>query len=115
MFVKIKKTCMKMGCNKLTNGAYCEEHRKEDVAERKNNCRHDYQQWYSYADWKKARIQHLIKNPLCVQCEKEGRLTPANVVDHIIPHRGDKKLFWDKDNWQSLCKSCHDKKTANEI
>ncbi|WP_143035082.1 HNH endonuclease [Marininema mesophilum] len=23
-------------------------------------------------------------------------------------------LFWDKDNWQSLCKRCHDRKTAIE-
>ena len=34
----------------------------------------------------------------------------ANVVDHIVPQRGDKKLFWDKNNWQALCKVCHDKK-----
>jgi 5-methylcytosine-specific restriction protein A len=39
---------------------------------------------------------------------------PAIVVDHIIPHKGNYKLFWDKSNWQSLCKSCHDKKTARE-
>ena len=24
------------------------------------------------------------------------------------------KLFWDRDNWQPLCKQCHDKKTARE-
>ena len=38
----------------------------------------------------------------------------ATVVDHIIPHRGDQKLFWDQNNWQALCKSCHDKKTLTE-
>ncbi len=37
-----------------------------------------------------------------------GRITPATVVDHITPHRGDQALFWDYDNWQSLCKQCHD-------
>ena len=32
----------------------------------------------------------------------------ANVVDHIIPHKGDERLFWDADNnWQSLCEECH--------
>jgi len=41
-------------------------------------------------------------------CEADGRLTPANVVDHIKPHRGDRDLFWDSDNWQSLCKIHHD-------
>jgi 5-methylcytosine-specific restriction protein A len=38
----------------------------------------------------------------------------ATEVDHIIPHKGDMKLFWDSDNWQGLCKSCHSKKTAKE-
>jgi 5-methylcytosine-specific restriction protein A len=23
-------------------------------------------------------------------------------------------LFWDEDNWQALCKPCHDRKTAVE-
>jgi 5-methylcytosine-specific restriction protein A len=36
------------------------------------------------------------------------------VVDHIIPHKGDKDLFWDSNNWQPLCKTCHDEKTARE-
>lgn len=30
------------------------------------------------------------------------------VVDHIRPHRGDPVLFWDENNWQALCKFCHD-------
>lgn len=38
----------------------------------------------------------------------------ATVVDHVIPHRGDMELFWDSDNWQSMHKQCHDKKTASE-
>lgn len=47
-------------------------------------------------------------------CLAMNRQTPATVVDHIIPHTGNDKLFWDKDNWQSLCKSCHDSKTWYE-
>jgi 5-methylcytosine-specific restriction protein A len=39
---------------------------------------------------------------------------PAAVTDHIIPHRGDKRLFWDANNWQALCLSCHGAKTARE-
>ena len=31
------------------------------------------------------------------------------VVDHIEPHRGDLKLFWDKSNLQSVSKEWHDK------
>jgi 5-methylcytosine-specific restriction protein A len=51
---------------------------------------------------------------LCVPCKAAGRLVPATVVDHVVPHRGDPALFWDERNWQSLCKPCHDAKTARE-
>lgn len=64
--------------------------------------------------WQKARKSYLEAHPLCVQCAKKGKYVRATVVDHIIPHRGDQKLFWDQNNWQSLCKSCHDKKTLTE-
>ena len=64
--------------------------------------------------WQKARAVYLQSHPLCVRCLAKGRYVKATVVDHIIPHRGDRKLFWDRDNWQALCKSCHDSKTMTE-
>jgi len=63
--------------------------------------------------WDKSRKSWLSKHPLCVQCECEGRTTAATDVDHITPHRGDMVLFWDVNNWQSLCKRCHGRKTAS--
>lgn len=62
--------------------------------------------------WRKAREAYLKQHPLCVFCQQRGRLTPATVVDHIEPHRGDMKLFWRRSNWQSLCKPCHDRDKA---
>jgi 5-methylcytosine-specific restriction endonuclease McrA len=41
-------------------------------------------------------------------CEQQGMLTPATVVDHVIPHRGDMELFWREGNHQALCKLHHD-------
>jgi 5-methylcytosine-specific restriction enzyme A len=32
-----------------------------------------------------------------------GRTVPAELVDHIVPHRGDPYLFWSRRNWQSSC------------
>lgn len=60
--------------------------------------------------WQRERIEYLRLNPLCVMCkgERPPRVTPATVVDHKIPHRGDQALFWDRTNWQSLCKRHHD-------
>ncbi|MFV3402860.1 HNH endonuclease [Pseudomonas sp. NY15463] len=65
------------------------------------------QRGYDYR-WQKARERYLRDHPLCVFCERNGRTAAANVVDHIVAHRGDMVLFWDQANWQSLCKSCHD-------
>lgn len=58
--------------------------------------------------WQKARATYLQASPLCVICQRQGRVTPATVVDHITPHKNDQALFWDKANWQPLCKRCHD-------
>jgi len=63
--------------------------------------------------WQRARYYYLLAHPLCVECEKRGVTETATVVDHIIPHRGDKDLFWDsKNNWQSLCRMHHNRKTG---
>ena len=59
--------------------------------------------------WQKARATYLTSHPLCVMCRKLGKVTAASVVDHIKPHRGDQSLFWNKENWQALCKPCHDR------
>ena len=56
-----------------------------------------------------------LEHPLCAECLKNSVLTPATVVDHIVPHRGDYALFWDENNWQPLCKSCHDRKTGGGL
>lgn len=62
---------------------------------------------YGYA-WQKARAGHLRSHPLCVMCDEiDGKYTAATVVDHKAAHRGDQALFWDTDNWQSLCAHHH--------
>jgi 5-methylcytosine-specific restriction endonuclease McrA len=58
--------------------------------------------------WRDARLQFLQQNPLCAMCSTGQRPVAAGVVDHIRPHKGDRTLFWDRSNWQSLCKPCHD-------
>lgn len=68
---------------------------------------------YGYA-WQKARAGHLLSHPLCVYCERDGRAEPATVVDHKVPHRGDQTLFWNRTNWQSLCKTHHDGEKQRE-
>ena len=57
--------------------------------------------------WQRTRIGFLRKHPLCVSCQAHDHPQPADTVDHIIPHRGDKQLFWQRANWQALCEWCH--------
>lgn len=64
--------------------------------------------------WQRTRVGFLAKHPLCVLHAAKGEWVAATVVDHITPHRGDWVLFWDRANWQALCKACHDHKTATE-
>ncbi len=63
--------------------------------------------------WEKARKGYLRAHPHCTMCMRLGKATQAVVVDHIKRHRSDdgasdQILFWDKSNWQSLCKPHHD-------
>lgn len=68
---------------------------------------------YGTARWQAARATQLAKQPLCAACTKQGRVTAATVCDHITPVRlqGD---FWDSANYQSLCRPCHQAKSASE-
>ena len=108
---KPKVPCRHPGCAELVDPGtkYCEKHKPMHPEEVRSAADRGYNR-----AWQKARKQYLQANPLCVMCLKEGKYRKATVVDHIIPHRGDEKLFWDRDNWQALCKKCHDRKTWSE-
>lgn len=64
------------------------------------------QKLYGYR-WQQFRKRFLKENPLCVFCEKQGLVKKADVVDHIIPHKGNRELFWREGNHQSLCWTHH--------
>lgn len=107
--MKPKKPCRHPGCPNLTDRMYCEEHEAMHRDGRENAFKRGYG-----SRWQKARIRYLRMYPLCAECLRQGKAVEATVVDHIVPHRGDQRLFWDESNWQSLCKPCHDRKTWNE-
>lgn len=66
--------------------------------------------------WQRLRESFANHHPaLCTHCMKKDILKAANHLDHIIPHKGqDDPLFWDWNNLQWLCHSCHSVKTATE-
>ena len=107
--------CRHRGCRVLVRdgSGFCDVHRKE--IRRESDERRGSASSRGYGSkWRAARDQYLRANPLCVRHRAEGHVVAATVVDHIVPHGGDQKLFWSRSNWQSLCKQCHDRKTATE-
>ena len=68
---------------------------------------------YNTARWKQIRKLQLQKFPLCTMCESQGYIEKADVVDHVIPHKGNKELFFNGE-LQSLCKMHHDSTKQSE-
>ena len=107
-----KRPCRYPGCpNLCESGTYCPEHSAESPDRLRGSAT---ERGYD-AKWRRARKRFLRSHPLCANCLSQGVLTPATVVDHIVPHRGDHRLFWDEQNWQPLCKACHDRKTGSGL
>lgn len=111
------RPCANPSCRALTtSGAYCDKHKKQKRKHHDSQRGSSTQRGYNYK-WQKASKAYREKHPLC-ECQDcragELRIMPSEVVDHIIPHQGDMKLFWDRKNWQAMSKQCHDRKTAKE-
>jgi 5-methylcytosine-specific restriction protein A len=72
--------------------------------------------WYKTARWRALRLKVFLRD--LFTCRKCGRLegdTSKLVCDHVDPHRGDERKFWDEANLQTLCAGCHNKlKQAEE-
>lgn len=63
--------------------------------------------------WERLRAATLERDKhLCQPCLREGRLTPASEVDHIVPKF--EGGIDDLKNTQAICSSCHKEKTRDE-
>lgn len=80
-------------------------HHKPKLPEKPEKRGHARARGYSRR-WEKFRRTFLSANPLCEFCKGAGRITPATVVDHDLPHEHDPALFWDN-SFTALCSSCH--------
>ena len=86
------------------------ETRDTAVANRKSV---HWRQWYKSARWQRLRIEVLTRD--LFTCRQTGVILAGKanapdspVVDHIVPHRGDERLFWDINNLQAVTKAWHD-------
>lgn len=107
-----KKPCTQPGCAELSTTSHCAHH----TPKRKRDTRPTSKARGYGRRWERSRKDFLKQpeNAICAMCLKSDRTTPAVLVDHIIPHKGDDALFWDRDNWQGLCRPCHDEKSKLE-
>jgi 5-methylcytosine-specific restriction protein A len=101
------KPCPVPRCSALTTGGRCPAHARQADRARGSAS----QRLYGHA-WHKARTAYLEVHPLCLACLREDVTTPASVVDHVVPHKGNLQLFWSEDNWRPLCARHHSMKTA---
>lgn len=112
--------CARPRCGNLTSSRFCAACTPAEAAIAADSSRHhDHRRGSAAsrgygADWRRLRDQVLSEEPLCRECGKQGRVTAAECVDHIIPHRGDETLRLSRSNLQPLCTPCHSAKTARE-
>lgn len=105
----VSRPCRYPGCPRLVSAGFCRQHQPLQFYQRPGSAARGYG-----AKWQRASASFLREHPLCAHCSSLGKDEPSTVTDHVIPHRGDTQLFWDRSNWQALCKGCHDRKTVTE-
>lgn len=120
MSVPIKQ-CRHNNCRKMIpfTETYCDKHKQVvnksyDEAKMRNNPK--YVAFYKTMAWRNTRKVALVRDDyLCQHCLLNGVTKPAEMVDHIIPSLVDWDKRLDLNNLQSLCFSCHNKKTAEDV
>ncbi|MDF2419203.1 hypothetical protein GWP85_17060 [Acinetobacter beijerinckii] len=63
--------------------------------------------------WKAAVSSHIDSIPLCEDCSRRGYVSVACAVVHKTEPKLDRVLFWDKNNWLSVCSPCHQRLIAD--
>ena len=110
--------CRKIGCAALVQsrykGGYCEAHQSERTGWKRSQAAkgNTTQRGYGHS-WRKLRDHILHRDSFtCKECERNGRLTQAYAVDHIIPKaQGGTDS---EQNLEAICYKCHKIKTQKE-
>ena len=101
--------CLSPGCKNRTSGAWCDDHRKSQTADKDRARGSRHKRGYG-TKWDKLRKRVLARdNYACRVCMQFGMVTTANEVDHIIP-----KAKGGSDHPSNLQAICHAVKTAEE-
>tara|TARA_R110002167_G_scaffold188319_1_gene389843 strand:- start:23428 stop:23793 length:366 start_codon:yes stop_codon:yes gene_type:complete len=115
MASKAPSFCRHPGCNALTTDGYCKDHKQDRRAnelqsqKQYNSRRAESDSLYKTNRWKKLSIAYRKRHPLCCECESNGLIRPADLVDHIKPAKANPELFWEWSNLRALCHDCHNR------
>ncbi len=101
------RPCPEPGCPSLVTIGYCPTHRRERDKQRRTTMRGGHLQ--NNKRWRIVRMRVLRRNPRCVVCGG-----PATIADHIVAVE-DGGALYDETNLQSMCASCHSRKTNREV
>ena len=115
MHYRLKTRCRFPGCPELVRGfRFCDDHRKFAYRQQDDRRLTAAARGYDHAWAKVADQRREMDCFLCQPCLKRHRLTPAKIVDHIVPvHiRPDWRL--ELGNTQVICNLCHQQKTAED-
>ena len=114
MGIKAPSFCKHAGCGRLVKSAYCDEHqaaadnrKKQGQIDYNVNRRAESDRRYSTEKWRRLSIAFRKRNPLCVNCDDNGLVRPAVLVDHIKPAKSHPELFFEWRNLRALCQRCH--------
>jgi len=120
------RPCARPGCPNLTTGYYCpihqqqaEQRRQQQRAEsqrRYDESKRDRRarEFYVSPAWLAMRERILVRDHgLCQLCLREGRITPADTVHHIVELREDWSRRLDPDNLVAICAACHNRVHGN--
>lgn len=120
--------CRAYGCRKMipVSESHCNEH-----LEQKRNRETDksYDQWrktnrkagkrnnfYKQSAWKNHKQPEIMARDhrLCKYCDLVGCVTPADLVDHVVPREIAPELELEDEYLVASCKACHNLKTVWE-
>lgn len=110
------RPCKAMGCRALTRDAkgYCVDHvDKAQEQQSEYGCGRSGARetmFYKSGAWLRIRVLALRRdNGMCQHCLRDGKITFASLVHHIIEIRVNWLLRLTLGNLISLCDSCHNK------
>lgn len=102
--------CSTPGCSARVPRGHCKAHRQAQERIRGTRQERGYtDQWVRYSR------HRLAQHPWCVGYPTPHEVaTLATVTDHRLNAKDHPELFWAEANHQSLCATCHARKTIDE-